>query len=781
MHISLFAPSVRVILKKEKSVILPAAHKALRAFLLLLATISPLDANESGNRNSQGVTMDPIRQQHLELTDVVQFPLPGLNIPGSLTFSPDGRFLTYLFSPDGGLVRQLYGYDFAAGTAQLLIAPGERSGSEENLSLEEKLRRERLRQRELGITRYEWSAKTGHILIPQPDGLYVFVGEGEPLRPLLTNPAKPIQDAHFSPNGQWVSFVQDAELYVMPAAGGEPQQITSGARGTGKTNGLAEYIAQEELARRHGYWWSPDSQKLAFVEVDETHIPIYRIMHQGKDAVGDAAQEDHRYPFAGMPNARVRLGVVGREGGAVQWLDLGDDEDIYLARVKWLPNGRLTAQILNREQTQLDLLAFDLQTGDKQQLLRETSDVWVNLHHIFHPLKKLSEHASGGFIWASERTGFRHLYLFDADGQEIRPLTHGDWQVDSLAGVDAENEVVYFMATKEIPTESHLYQVSLLGGEPHRLTTEPGLHSVVLDVKRGRFVDVQQSIEQPPSITLHSLADGRSLVTIFAQPDERLDQLPLPTPEIVTLQNRDGVLLYGAIYRPPASFGQGPFPTIVSVYGGPHAQRVTNNWFLTVDMRAQYLASQGFLVFKLDNQGSARRGLAFEAPLKHNMGDVEVADQVDGVRWLVAQGLTDPDHVGIYGWSYGGYMSLMCLARAADTFRVAVAGAPVTHWDGYDTGYTERYMGLPQQNLAGYEVSSVMHHLDKITGKLLLVHGLIDENVHFRHTARLINALIATRKTYDLLLFPDERHMPRKADGRLYMEEQIANYFKKHL
>ncbi len=721
------------------------------------------------------------RQRKIDLNDLVQFPLPGMNIPGSLTFAPDGRFLTYLFNPDGGLVRQLYAFDLESGGERLLIAPSANSGSEDSLSLEEQLRRERLRQRELGITRYEWAAKTGQILLPLPDGLYLYEGDGGALRPLLTQPAHPIQDAHFSPDGQWVAFVQDAELHVMPAAGGSPQQITSGARGTGKTNGLAEYIAQEEMGRSRGFWWSPDSQKLAFAEVDETHIPVYRIVHQGKDGVGDGAQEDHRYPFAGMPNARVRLGVVGRAGGDVQWLDLGVDPDIYLARVKWLPNGRLTAQILNREQSQLDLLEFDLDTGAKLPLLQETSDVWINLHDMFHPLKKLPEQASDGFIWASERTGFRHLYLYDADGNEIRPLTSGSWQVDSLTGVDADQGLVYFMASKETPTESHLYRVPLLGGEPERLTLEPGMHSVVLDVKRNRFVDVQQAVDQPPAILLRSLADGRLLTPIFTRTDERLAALDLPTPEIVTLQNRAGVELYGAIYRPPASFGAGPFPTIVSVYGGPHAQRVTNGWLLTVDMRAQYLASQGFLVFKLDNQGSARRGLAFEAPLKHNMGDVEVADQVDGVRWLVDQGLTDPARVGIYGWSYGGYMAAICLARAADTFQVAVAGAPVTHWDGYDTCYTERYMGLPQANPGGYEVSSVMHHLDKIAGHLLLVHGLIDENVHFRHTARLINGLIAARKRYDLLLFPDERHLPRQADGRLYMEEQIINYFTTHL
>ncbi|MCP4417305.1 MAG: prolyl oligopeptidase family serine peptidase [Chloroflexi bacterium] len=720
-------------------------------------------------------------QRTIELDDVVQFPLPGLNIPGAITFSPNGRILSYLFNANGGLVRQLYGCNLETGEERLLVSPPSGSVAEENLSLEEKLRRERLRQRELGITRYEWAAKTGQILLPLPDGLYVQDGVDGDLRPLLTQPNSPILDPHFSPDGQWISFVQDTELYVMSAAGGTPQQITSGARGDassgGKTNGLAEYIAQEEMGRSRGYWWSPDSQMLAFVEVDETHIPVYRIVHQGKDNVGDGAQEDHRYPFAGMPNARVRLGVIGRDGGEVQWLDLGDDPDIYLARVNWLPNGRLIAQILNREQTQLDLIEYDLQTKQKRLLLRETSDVWINLHNDFRPLRKLPNQDGSGFLWASERTGFCHLYLYDEDGVEIRPLTVGSWQVDSVAGVDSKNSTIYFMASKETPTERHLYRLPLSGGEPQRLTTEPGMHSVVLNMKQNMFVDVQQSVDSPPTIVLRSLENGRLLKPIFNRPDARISKLNLPTPELVTLQNRDGVWLHGAIYRPPASFGEGPFPTIVSVYGGPHAQRVTNSWSLSVDMRAQYLASRGFLVFKLDNRGSARRGLAFEAPIKHSMGDVEVADQVDGVHWLVAQGLTDAARVGIYGWSYGGYMAAMCLARATATFQAAVAGAPVAHWDGYDTCYTERYMGLPQSNPDGYKMSSLMAHVDKIEGKLLLVHGLIDENVHFRHTARLINALIAARKRYELLLFPDERHMPRKADGRYYMEEQIYNFF----
>jgi dipeptidyl-peptidase-4 len=371
--------------------------------------------------------------------------------------------------------------------------------------------------------------------------------------------------------------------------------------------------------------------------------------------------------------------------------------------------------------------------------------------------------------------------LHDNRGKLIRSLTEGDWMVDEIVAVDERHEKIYCMGTRAGPTESHLYEVSFAGGELRQITHEPGMHSIVIDHNCRRFIDIHHALDQPPTITLRSISDGSVLCTIYDKLDSRIDQLELKPPELVTLHSRDGATLYAAIYRPPATYGPGPYPTIVSVYGGPHAQLVTNNWGMTVAMRAQYLRSLGFLVFVLDNRGSARRGLDFEGVIQHDMGHIEVEDQVDGVRWLVRNGLADPERVAIYGWSYGGYMAAMCLARAPDTFSVAVAGAPVTHWDGYDTHYTERYMGTPESNPDGYVVSSVLHHVENITGKLLLVHGLIDENVHFRHTARLINALIAARKPYDLLLFPDERHMPRKLADRVFMEERIRDFFTHNL
>ncbi|HEU5198512.1 MAG TPA: S9 family peptidase, partial [Ktedonobacterales bacterium] len=639
------------------------------------------------------------------------------------------------------------------------------------------LRRQRARSLAIGLTEYSRAERSDRLLIPVTGDLYVQDRPGEPLRQILDNAGKaPALTPAFSPDGEWVAYVQDAEVYVISSSGGVSRQVTRGARGTGKTNGLAEYIAQEELARSEGFWWSPNSRRIAFEEADETHIPLYRIIHQGKDATGEEAEEAHHYPFAGQENARVRLGVVSIEGGEPVWMDLDMGEESYLGRVLWWPDGSLGAVLLNREQTAISLLRFDPSTGARTTVLQEASEYWINLER--KPIILLED---GRFLWLSERSGFRHLYLYQKDGLLLRQLTDGEWMVDAVRGVDEQGRQVYFTGNREHPTETQLYAVSLEGGDVRRITPEPGTHQVTVDAARQQFVDVYSALDTPPRVLLRSLTDGIVRHTLELPTDPRIEEFGLEPPELVTLTNREGITLYGALYRPPAQYGAGPYPTIISVYGGPGPQMVANEWDMTARLDAQYLRSLGFLVFKLDNRGSARRGLVFEGAIKHRMGTVEVDDQVDGVRWLVEQGLADPARVGVTGWSYGGYMSLMCLAKTPDIFKVAVAGAPVTSWDGYDTAYTERYMGTPQTNPAGYAEGSVLTHVEQIRGKLLLVHGMLDENVHFRHTARLINALTRARKVYDLVVFPDERHMPRHRPDRVYQNEQIIGYFQRHL
>ncbi|WVZ80259.1 hypothetical protein U9M48_027751 [Paspalum notatum var. saurae] len=648
----------------------------------------------------------------LPVVEIVRYPLPGYEAPMGLSFSPDDRRIAFLFSPDGTLHCSLFVFDTSDGRQELLFAPPDGSGLQEgNLSAEERLRRERAREQGLGVTYYEWrfdsdSGRDG-IVVPLPSGVYFqdFCGS-EPELKLKGSPSSSIIDPHLSPCGCMIAFIKDDELYSLEFSDGEIRQLSFGARESGKIHGLAEYIAQEEMERKMGFWWSPDSENLAFTEVDSSEVPLYRVMHQGKNCVGPIAQEDHPYPFAGEANAKVRLGVVPSHGGEITWMDVvcGEQnnsngrEEEYLARVNWMHNNALAVQVLNRDHTKLKLLKCDVTTGKREVLLEEKHNVWVTIHDCFTPLfKGANSKYPDSFIWASEKTGFRHLYLHDKYGTCLGPLTRGDWMVEQVVAINECTEL----------------QLS---------------------------------------------------------------------PETIQISAKDGTTLYANMYLPDEKqFGPPPYRTLISVYGGPSVQLVYDSWSSTVDMRAQYLRNKGILVWKLDNRGTARRGLQFEGQLKHNVGRVDAEDQLTGAEWLMEHGLSVRGHIGLYGWSYGGFLSAMCLARFPDVFSCAVAGAPVTAWDGYDTFYTEKYMGLPSENKDVYEFASIMHHVNNLKGKLLLVHGTIDENVHFRHTARLINSLIAARKPYDMLIFPDERHMPRGICDRIYMEERIQEFLDRNL
>lgn len=711
--------------------------------------------------------------EELAIQDVVHQPLPGFAFPASIAFSPDDKLVTFLWSEERTLSRQLFAFDVETKKISLMVKPIG-NDSEKGLSLEEQMRRERLRLVELGITHYLWAKHANRILVPIRGDIFIQEQLGSELKQVYLG--SDALNPQLSPDGQRVAFVKNGEVHVINIDGSNLKQLTFGEAEHNITNGLADYLAQEEMERLDGFWWSPDSKFIAFEQVDENHIPIFTIVHQGKDTI---EEEQHRFPFAGKENPKVRLGVVSIQDATTNWMDLGNNDDIYLARVDWFPNGELTAQIQNREQTTLDLVKFS-ENGKKTVLLTEKHDngMWINLHKLLRPIQhgQFANH----FIWASERSGFQHLYLYTNDGKLVRTITSGNWLVEEINGVDEERGVIYYCGTQQDAREKHLYAVNINGSSPRQLTKESGWHDIIIDNKLNRYIDTYQSIDTPPQVIMKSLHDNSSFV-IFDQRDPRIDQLSLKPPELVSFSSHDGVTLYGALYKPPSRFGSGPFPTIVQVYGGPHVQLVQNAWRTTTFMRVQKLRSKGFLLFVLDNRGSSRRGQEFEKPIKYDLGNIEVQDQVEGVEWLINQGLTDPERVGIFGWSYGGYMSLMCLARAPKTFHVAVAGAPVTHWDGYDTHYTERYMGIPEKNPKEYEKSSVMHHVGNIKGKMMLIHGMIDENVHFRHTARLIKALNRERKQYDLFLLADDRHRPRSLSDMIYMEERVVDYFVQHL
>ena len=449
--------------------------------------------------------------------------------------------------------------------------------------------------------------------------------------------------------------------------------------------------------------------------------------------------------------------------------------DVYLARVDWRDPKEFLFQVLSRDQRSLKLYRMKAAENEPTLLLEDVADTWINLHNDLRAIE-----GTGEILWSSERTGFRHLELYDKDGKKVRDLTSGPWPVDGVEQVDAKRREVWFSGWMESPLERQLYRVSLDGGPIARVTTEAGTHRAVVSKDGETFVDTFTSRSRPP-VTRIVNRDGRILSTLddAALSDPRVDQLKLTPPEIVSFEGRDGTKFYGAYYA-PRSKALGPkAPLIVLVYGGPHVQYVSENWSLTADMNAQHLAERGFAVWKMDNRGSARRGHAFESAIRRNMGSVEVRDQVDGVtfvgkRWPEV----DTTRVGVSGSSYGGYMTLRCLTEAPDVFKAGVSIAPVTDWDGYDTCYTERYMGTPINNPQGYHDSSVLHAVDRLKGDLLIIHGMLDENVHFRHTARLVTALIAANKPFRMLPLPEERHSSRKEEGRKYVAEQLTGFFE---
>lgn len=721
---------------------------------------------------------DILEEKKIPFEDIATYPIPGGVFPADFSFSHDDSFIAYLHSSNNDLIRSLWLFDFKTNEKKVLYGPA--PISDEKLSLEEQLRRERERRIQLGVTYFQWAQRVNRLLFSDASGIFVLdLAQKTESKKIIDLNEKTVIDPQLSPNGEWISYVYQEEVYITSFDGKTTKQLTLGAKESNKTHGLAEYVAQEEMGRSHGYWWSPNSKYIAFEESDQQHLSMMKTVHQGDNKNGEQSLEEYRYPFAGEKNATVKLAVVNITDLETIWMDLGSNEDIYLTRVQWLSDTELSAQIENREQTKLELQSYDITTGNPRVILVEKNETWINLNNLFCSFR--SKKFSRQFIWGSERTGFMHLYLYDFDGKLIKQLTDGEFLIEEIVGIDEEQELLYATTTATHPTEKHLYAFSMKNGSKTALTKESGTHTIVMNKTCSLFIDSFNSIKKPPSVIIKSTKDQSIYYSLFTKVDTRIEKLGLKPPKMVSLRLPDETILYGTMFLPNESYGKGPFPTIVFVYGGPHAQLVRNTWNLTTALRVQNLRNNGFLIFALDNRGSSRRGLKFESILKNQIGKHEVEDQVFGVKWLIEQGLADKNRVGIMGWSYGGFMSVMCLATASDVFKVAFAGAPTNDMRDYDTFYTERYLGLPQKNQAGYDKSTVTTHTDKIRGKLLIAHGLIDENVHFKHTAKIINSLIKNNKDYSLLLFPDGRHFFRKKEDRIYLERKIFDFFTKSL
>ncbi|GHA06948.1 peptidase S9 [Arenicella chitinivorans] len=734
----------------------------LLAFLLLLS-----------------VSVSAFGQTPLSIERIFSSPSLDGSAPRTLAISPDGQRVTFLRGKQDDYERyDLWAYQIESGKTEMLVNSDDLHQGDEQLSDEEKARRERLRLSGSGIVDYSWSSDGKALLFPLAGDVYYYqLADGKraaSVKKLLDTPEFET-DIQLSPNSTYISFIRDQNLYVLNIETGKETAITRQGGGHIKY-GMAEFVAQEEMGRLTGYWWSPDERHIAFTRVDEAPVEVITRSEIYADSIEMIEQ---KYPLAGTDNVDVQLAIQNVSSGKRQWIDLGKEKDIYLARGEWAKdNVHFTYQIQSRNQQQLVLWAFNINTDQQRPLITETSDTWVNLHKA---LRFLDDQAH--FIWASERDGYKHLYLYHLQHGLVRQLTQGDWVVTSLDAVDETNQQVYFSGRKDSVIENHVYRVPLGGGEVVRVSQRDGFHSVKFSENALIYVDNFSTINSPPQVSVHQ-ANGKQLTwlaenAINAEHPLAPYQTQWVQPEFGTLTTQDDARLHYRLYKPKTI--KHKHPVIVFVYGGPGVQVVTNKWYGQRGLLMQHWVNKGYVVFSIDNRGSKYRGKAFEDPLYLKMGEVEVRDQIEGVKFLRTLPYVDPQRIGIYGHSYGGYMSIMSMFKGADYFAAGVAGAPVTDWRLYDTHYTERYMGDPRQVDDAYTAASVFPHADGLGGPLLIYHGMADDNVLFTHATMLYKHLQDSAIPFESMDYPGKKHSIRGKNTQIHLFYTISNFFDRNL
>ncbi|UOR14639.1 S9 family peptidase [Qipengyuania aquimaris] len=687
----------------------------------------------------------------MDLTFERVFASPDLDGPSprQAKLSPDGRYLTVLRNREEDLSRyDLWAFDRETSEWSMLV-DSEALGTGRELSEDEKMQRERARVGSLkGIISYQWTSDGTGVLVPLDGDLYLARIDGDVLR--LTDTEESELNPSLSKKGKYVSFVRDRQLWVGDV-GGDAAPITPKEGDTIRW-GEAEFVAQEEMSRLTGYWWGPNDQRIAVQRTDESPVGIVT-----RAAIGATGTKvfDQRYPVAGSDNAIVELFLMDPDGSNRVKVDLGENTDIYVARVDWAPDDYLYVQRQNREQTILEMLKVDPATGASEVIFAENAavdDYWINLSDNYKFLN------DGSLIWWSERDGYGHLYLLKDD--QWHQLTSGAWVVTKLLGYNADAGRLYFQANADGVLEQHIYALDM-SCDPHcveRLTELGYTHSASMDGK-GQTLLISRSNDDTPPQSYIADATGKRLAWIE---ENALDGDHPYAPFLAshrptkygTIPAEDGTPLYWEMITPEMEPGK-QYPVYFYHYGGPGPQIVNKGWNGAL---RQAIVDKGYIWFALDNRGSANRGVAFEQPIYRAMGGVEVRDQKAGAEYLKTLDFVDPDKIAIDGWSYGGYMTLKQLQADPGLYAAGISGAPVTKWELYDTHYTERFMGTPQDDAEAYEKASAIPDATRIVDPLLLIHGMADDNVVFENATEIISVMQEANVPFEMMLYPGYTH-----------------------
>jgi dipeptidyl-peptidase-4 len=595
-------------------------------------------------------------------------------------------------------------------------------------------------------------AETGVLINHASDLFYYEFGSDRAVR-LTSNPEEEVGEA-FSPDGRMISFIRDNNLYVEDVGSQRRERALTRDGNPKLLNGRLDWVYQEELYGRGNfgaYWWSPDSTRIAFLQIDERPVPTFVVVDH---IPYDQNVEDTPYPKAGDPNPIVKLGVVNAAGGDVRWVDTYKypAEDRLIVRVGWQPDGkRVIYQAQNREQSFLDLNSANPDDGKSSTMFRETSKAWVEV--VDDGLRYLKD---GSFLWLSDRSGWRHIYHYGADGKLIQQVTNGEWDVRSLDEVEEGKGTVYFSASEHSFIANHEYSIKLDGSGLKRLTNAEGNHRASFNSNASQFIDSWNDVNTPTQVTVYDSA-GKLVRAIDENKVDALKQYKLGKVEFMQVKTRDGFNMEAMMIKPPDFDPSKKYPVMSYTYSGPQAQTVRNSWGGTRYMWHQMLAQKGYIIWICDNRTASNKGVNSAWPLYKNFGELELRDLEDGYAWLKSQPYVDGSRIGLWGWSYGGFMTSYALTHS-QTFKIGISGGTVSDWRNYDSIYTERYMQTPQNNPDGYWKSSPVHFAKDLHGKLLLIHGAIDDNVHMANTVQFLYELQKSGKQVQLMLYPKSRH-----------------------
>ncbi len=601
----------------------------------------------------------------------------------------------------------------------------------------------------------------------------------------LTKALKKVSDekimyATFSPDGKMVGYVSGNNIYISDLNTGKQTQITFDGKQNNVINGATDWVHEEEFAFSVAYFWSPDSKKIAYYRFDESNVKEFSFDEFNNQLY--PTQYRFKYPKAGEDNSIVTINVYDLSTAKNIKMDIGKETNQYIPRIKWTMDSNVLSILrMNRYQNKLDLLFANATNGESKIVYSESSETYIDIHegegdYVYFTADNKR------FIIQNETSGFNHFYLYDMSGKLINVVTKGDWDVVELKGIDEKNKLIYYLSSETTPTEKDIYSVKFDGTSKQKVSTEKGTHTPEFSTGMKYYIDVFSAANSPSTTAIYD-SKGK-LIRVLENNQSlkaKMDEFNLSSKELFMFKTTENIELNAWMIKPQNFDASKKYPVFLIFYGGPGRNMVNNSFDGRDYFWHQMLAQKGYIVMCVDNRGTMYRGKAFKHSTYKQLGKLEVADQIETAKYLATLPYVDKNRIGTFGWSYGGYLSSLCITKGADYFKTAIAVAPVTNWRYYDNIYTERFMSLPQENASGYDDNSPINHVNKLKGKYLLIHGSADDNVHYQNTMEMINALVKANKQFDLFIYPDKNHSIYGGNTRIHLYTKMTDFILSNL